>query len=432
MFFGVILPSAMTFKIFSNLKLYPLQSRMLILFGVILSLQSYFGSVIFQVEGFNVMYIASAVWVLIGTYRVFLETKGKRAKLIYDNIAVAALMLSAIYMYGITGEFEGAYIACVLVSITLLVPGYDKLWLSYVFWGVLGAFYTGYSYVNFDGRVADYTAMSSEQWESYVLATNKSWGFMIVGLALILIASHMARNEYQAMATFEQRTKMISDRLNKIIAHNIRGPIATMQLQLEIDTYKGKDVSAYQELLNGLIHTTEDLFRFDADVQDISVNDLVKNLKNQYAGAIQVKLNVKDNFRIPQARGLYFAMHNFIGNSLKYSELPPVVSIIGSHKGWIFQVDDEGTGMDSSRLKRVGQKMESTSGMGVGLALSLEILSSFGFTVMFQSKEGLGTKVILGRDKSELKSYLNPNWPTKVLEAARGVPSPDQDLFDTI
>lgn len=363
---------------------------------------------------------------------MLLEFQGKRGKEIFNSIAVGSLILISMYMYAITGDFEGAYIACILVAITLLVPGYDKLWLSYVFWTVLGSIYGVYSYINFSGRVADYTSMSSDQWEQYVAATNKSWVFMIVGLALILIASHMARNEYQAMATFEQRTKMISDRLNKIIAHNIRGPIATMQLQLEIDTYKGKDVSAYQELLNGLIHTTEDLFRFDADVQDISVNDLVKNLKEQYAGAIQVKLDVKDNFRISQARGLYFAMHNFIGNSLKYSELPPVVSIIGSHKGWIFQVDDEGTGMDASRLKRVGQKMESTSGMGVGLALSLEILSSFGFTVMFQSKEGLGTKVILGRDKNALKEYLNPNWPTKVLEEERGVPTPEHDLLESI
>ena len=103
-----------------------------------------------------------------------------------------------------------------------------------------------------------------------------SGSYAILSVGVLLTLSHHSRLEFQRQFEIETKTKGVLDRLSKMVAHNLRSPLATLQMQLEIDKLKGLDVERYEAALHTLIQTTEDMMSFDADASQMLSHELVK------------------------------------------------------------------------------------------------------------------------------------------------------------
>ena len=94
-------------------------------------------------------------------------------------------------------------------------------------------------------------------------------------------------------------------------------------------------------------------------------------------------------------------------------------SLIGDSHDWVIKIADDGVGMSEKTLSQLGNRLESKSGgLGIGLMLTKELADINGFTIVYQSRLGLGTVVFLGKDWHTIESNLLENWPTNVISCS--------------
>ena len=245
---------------------------------------------------------------------------------------------------------------------------------------------------------------------------------VIVSAALVVnilfFKSAVRASEY--VTTYERKTKLVVDRLNKIVAHNLRTPITTLQMQLEMQRLKGEPYEELEPLVQSLVQTTDDVFSFDSNYENLALDTLVVRLRDFFGERVEFEVDTDENHQILAANIYYFALHNFISNAIKYSSEKPVVRFL-TYLGYLLvSVEDTGQGMSSERIESLGQKLNSSQGLGVGLAISVELLNAFGYTIEVQSQLGTGTLVLISRESKAVDAFGNSDWPKavfKVVEA---------------
>jgi|GEM_PF-5205487 len=364
------------------------------------------------------IYLATLFWVTAGVYRLIEE---KRAVQSVGKLEYALMYTLAFASLG-HGIIEGMQntlvlqplIANVLMSLTPVIPNYKKVGPSVVFWFIL-------TFIVFVFGLIELNRVDTSAFFNYKdmgLGYVISGSYAVLSVGVLLTLSHYSRLEFQHQFELETKTKGVLDRLNKMIAHNLRSPLATLQMQLEIDMIKGVDVERYESAVSTLIQTTEDMMSFNADVAQIGSNDLVKKVAN-ISDRIQIESIPSSSFRISDFCGVFYGIQNFVGNALKHTQGKVRFSLIGDSSDWVIKIADDGVGMSVKTLKQLGQKLESKSGgLGIGLMLTKELADMNGFTIVYQSRLGLGTVVFLGKDCHTIESNLLENWPTNVISCS--------------
>jgi two-component system, sensor histidine kinase RegB len=100
-------------------------------------------------------------------------------------------------------------------------------------------------------------------------------------------------------------------------------------------------------------------------------------------------------------RALAQALRGVLRNAEQAAPPPSPIDLRISHqaKGWTFEVEDAGTGMDENVLRRAGEPFFTTKepgrGLGLGLFLTRRVLEGMGGDVEFDSLPGRGTRVRL-------------------------------------
>ncbi len=364
------------------------------------------------------IFLAAWFWITAGIYRLIEEKRGSQSIGKLEHALMYVLAFASIG-HGIIEGIENTLvlkplIANILMSLTTLIPNYKKVGASVVFWSILTVvvFVLGLIELN---RV-DTSAFFNYKDMGLGYVISESYAVLSVGVLLTL--SHFSRLEFQHQFELETKTKGVLDRLNKMIAHNLRSPLATLQMQLEIDRIKGVDVERYESAVFALIQTTEDMMAFNADINQIDSNDIVKKVAN-ISDRIQIESVPSSNFITSDFRGVFYGIQNFVGNALKHTQGKVRFSLIGDSSDWVIKIADDGVGMSVKTLSQLGQKLESKSGgLGIGLMLTKELADMNGFTIVYQSRLGLGTVVFFGKDCHTIESNLLENWPTNVISCS--------------
>ena len=188
-------------------------------------------------------------------------------------------------------------------------------------------------------------------------------------------------------------------RLSRDVSHELRSPLARMNVALEIAKQKsnGETAPVLQRIetesnrLNAMISSLLTLSKLETGSQDFDRRELnLKTLVEQVAADADFEANANGkSVKIKQAVDcrvvgseslIRSAVENVLRNAVRYTkdETTVEVSLRQNHKNVIITVKDYGAGVPTDELKnlfrpfyRVGEARErKTGGIGLGLAIA--------------------------------------------------------------
>lgn len=199
-------------------------------------------------------------------------------------------------------------------------------------------------------------------------------------------------------------------------SHELNNPITAIQGECEISLMKERSTQEYVEALqrisseskrlSNLIRHLLFLSRQDDEllknnVEDIHLTHLLQELSDcnerirmEYHIAHEEKAVIKANPHL-----LKVALKNIIDNACKYSEKEVCIRLTQEKQTLILEIEDQGIGIPSDEINNICQSFyrasntREYSGQGIGLDLTMKILSAYQGKMSIVSEIGKGTKV---------------------------------------
>ncbi len=223
------------------------------------------------------------------------------------------------------------------------------------------------------------------------------------------------REMIQSLEAQKQKLK----NLNHILSHNLRSPVANLEILIEILESSGLNQTQAETLRHlkftsqNIRHTLSDLMEA---VQLIQIKDNSKEAVNIRKVLDQVTIGLKAKIEATNAHlktdfsawkeieypkvYLESILLNMISNALKYSKagVKPEILIRTSKKGKkkVLEVHDQGIGMDlvkdGEKLFAMGKRLtDQAEGRGVGLFFTKEQIENMGGKIEVESNLGKGS-----------------------------------------
>jgi signal transduction histidine kinase len=240
--------------------------------------------------------------------------------------------------------------------------------------------------------------------------------FVLIIIVLVLFVVSLARGIIEVR---KQDTFIDS------VTHELKSPLASLQLCLETLGREGLEGDAREKLRHMMLQDVDRLHAFIDDVLEanrlsyarpgmLNLSDVpLSQLTEQCAEAVRVRhrlepqelfVDVDPDLMVTTDRAaLEIVVKNLIDNAAKYSERPARVEVVArrdSDNKVLLEVSDNGIGIDRKNLKRVfhrfyrveDQEVRERRGTGLGLFVVWALVKQLGGNVQaFSEGRGLGT-----------------------------------------
>jgi K+-sensing histidine kinase KdpD len=122
------------------------------------------------------------------------------------------------------------------------------------------------------------------------------------------------------------------------------------------------------------------------------------------SGSLQMHLNASNDFIQIDSNHFQNIISNLVENAIKYSNLPPEISITTSNqdKEFLIQITDNGIGIDKNELSEIftkyyrsRQSKEIKTGFGLGLYYVDKVMKAHDAQIQVKSELGRGTTFLL-------------------------------------
>lgn len=270
----------------------------------------------------------------------------------------------------------------------------------------------------------------SKPWQSPEIATAASYANTLQRQINLLIISQ-EEEKYRKLSELLQQTNSELENINWISTHDLQEPLRKIQVissriltkeednmsEAVQDAIMRMNVSAnrMQTLLVDILKYTR-LKHTDDAFEDVNINSLINELKNEMAETINEKSTVIEAELLPVVKGIPFLLKqlfsNLIANSVKYAspDRSPEIKITASpvpmtYNGQdrqfynVIHVSDNGIGFEpqfAESIFNIFTKLHASSeykGSGVGLALCKKIMQNHKGYITAVSQPGEGTVI---------------------------------------
>ena len=238
-------------------------------------------------------------------------------------------------------------------------------------------------------------------------------------ISLVAAKRIIEHQNEELRATLNNRDKMYS-----VIAHDLRSPMASIRMVLNLvvasttpelvgpELYElldkaNRESEEVHDLLDNLLKWTKSQTgRLNVVEQDLDLNDIILGVVDIFeiiAQTKRIKLNLQgsDTHLVVRADNdmLKTVVRNFISNAIKFSPEDSSIDIVVRQEGDYAKVSvrDHGVGIAANRLDSIFRKGETTygtggeEGSGLGLLLCQDFAQKNGGMCTVESVEGQGS-----------------------------------------
>ena len=238
-------------------------------------------------------------------------------------------------------------------------------------------------------------------------------------ISLVAAKRIIQKQNKELKATLNNRDKMYS-----VIAHDLRSPMASIRMVLNLvvqstsaDTVgpelytlldqANRESEEVHDLLDNLLKWTKSQTgRLNVVLQDLDLNDIIPGVVEIFEMIAQTKhitldlQKTEDPLKVHADNDmLKTVLRNFMSNAIKFSPENSTIQIIMANEGEFARVSvkDEGVGIAADRLDTIFHKGETTygtggeEGSGLGLQLCQDFARKNGGDCYVESVEGQGS-----------------------------------------
>ena len=238
-------------------------------------------------------------------------------------------------------------------------------------------------------------------------------------ISLVAAKRIIEKQNKELKATLNNRDKMYS-----VIAHDLRSPMASIRMVLNLvvqstsaDTVgpelytlldqANRESEEVHDLLDNLLKWTKSQTgRLNVVLQDLDLNDIIPGVVEIFEMIAQTKhitldlQKTEDPLKVHADNDmLKTVLRNFMSNAIKFSPENSTIQILMANEGEFARVSvkDEGVGIAADRLDTIFHKGETTygtggeEGSGLGLQLCQDFARKNGGDCYVESVEGQGS-----------------------------------------
>lgn len=252
------------------------------------------------------------------------------------------------------------------------------------------------------------------------------WGMMFFVLSLIVILGRRFTRNHEQLVEYSRKLETFNNDLQRSekmeiiselaasVAHEVRNPLQVtrgfLQILGERSDHKEREYMhmAIAELDRATVIISdfltfakpglETIERLDVSEELRHVSGILSPLANLQGGVIELDLQ-SELCVIGSSAKFKQAFINIIKNSIEAIQDNGLIRITAwkSEGHVMISVRDNGEGMSSSELARLGEPYYSnkTKGTGLGLMVTFRIIEAMEGTTEFQSEKGEGTEIII-------------------------------------
>ena len=188
------------------------------------------------------------------------------------------------------------------------------------------------------------------------------------------------------------------------ISHDLRTPLTRLKLQLamldqkDISQKMSADIDEMERMLNDYLQFAKSQIQEETSLTNITglIEETIKNLRKK-----NIHFNNKDDFLLMvRKNSLKRCLNNLIQNGLAYGKNVHI-SLTSTTNRIIINVEDDGPGIPIKEYKNVFKpfyrldksRSLNTSGVGLGLSISEDIINSHGGNIQLSESAYKGLKV---------------------------------------
>ena len=311
------------------------------------------------------------------------------------------------------------YFGIIALILFLYSARLDMVFYAFLLCIVLGGIVESVSFVRYARKIKDLEYLE------------KKITYDIDGLpesegAIESLYEKMVTNLYEEKRQLESRYQIEKKELEEyymLWAHQVKTPIAAMNLLLQSDEVKPMELSAelfkieqYVEMVLGYLRTEQ--MTSDLTLKEYDLLSVIRQAVRKYSRLFiiqKIKLNLEEMeySMLTDEKWILFAIEQILSNALKYTNEGGSISIyMAKDRNDTLVIEDTGIGISQEDLPRVVEKgftgyngRDHKKSTGLGLYLSREILRKLNHQLTLESEVGVGTKVFIYLGRTEKTVY---------------------------